>query len=218
MIFDEPRGSAYISILTVWFTAVAQQTGVEMQTAVFALREAGVLTPPQLKESQQARGRRGRDRWLRWPTWQLAPRLNGNKSAAIVDWFGFADMAHEDDLKLKVFIYFPSMFHEFILNFIEFHWQSEFQTLSERLGCRQDIQNAKTYPTCPIPQDILTTHKSLHCFMYYKYSQLAFLFTVQSNQFNFHKEISQSWLNPWSVEELDVCLPPELLFPVPSLK
>lgn len=160
MIFDEPRGTAYISILTVWLTAVAQQTGVEMQTAVFALREAGVLTAGQLKESQQARGRRERDRWLRWPAWQLAPRLNGNKSAAIVDWFGFADMAHEDDLKSKLccFIYFPSMFHEFILNVIEFRWHSEFQTLSERLGRRQDIQNAKTYPTRPIPQNILTTH------------------------------------------------------------
>lgn len=89
----------------------------EMQTIVFTLRDAGVLPVGQLKESQQARWWRGRDWWLSWPSWQLAPWLNGSSlSEALVDWKGFIGTMKENNLfNITVRLIYCYLFYLYVL-------------------------------------------------------------------------------------------------------
>lgn len=63
----------------LWWATRCRCTHTPSPSLTCVLTAAFTLLPAaQLKESQQARGRRGRDWWWSWLCWQLAARLNGN--------------------------------------------------------------------------------------------------------------------------------------------
>ncbi len=101
------------SILNLWFTAAAaaQHTAVEMQTAVFTLEEAGVLTVGAVRV---VAGQRVTGTWLTIEL--LTPRLSGNSLFLNQQPSLMSGFVREDDLTSRTcwFIYVLCVFYSFI--------------------------------------------------------------------------------------------------------